>query len=848
MITSRLALGAKTGGAPHAGRSFPTERPAREPIPEGGRRIFSRLTVLAAAITFFLVHAEGLAAPAINLQWDTNPETDISSYELSYGTSAGIYTATVNVGKTPSATVTGLNAGSTYYFVVAAYNQEGQKSPASAEISYQLPAPTPDYVSQVGWTLKSVDSEETPAFAASAAFDGDPSTFWHTRWSSNITSQPHDLQINMGTARYLSGFRYLPRQDNYAVGNIAQFEFYVSMDGVNWGSPVASGTFADSSTEKEILFSAKRGQFIRLRSLSEISGGNFTSVAELRVLEYQGIVANQAPTATAGSTTTAEDIPVAILLSGSDPNGDPLTYSIITSPSKGTLSGTPPNLIYTPQSDSNGNDSFTFKTRDGSLDSTAASVSITVTAVNDAPFAVSKSVATPEDTPLPIVITGSDPENATLAFAIVAGPSHGELIGTPPNLTYNPSADFNGSDQFSFRTSDRALNSAPATISITVTPVGEVPGNVAPAFGSNPIVASATEDSAISGELAATDANPGDTLIYSKLSGPSWLSISPAGELYGTPLNGNVGLNTFSVKVTDPSNAFATASLLITVANTNDAPVFKSNPTDFPSGSENESYFGQTLGGEATDPDAGDTLNYSKTSGPAWLIVSSNGTLGGTPPANSKGLHRFTVRATDSAGAFGESTLQIEILENRLPLPWSVDRLGEKNLLGGARYASGRFTLTGSGALAKTQDAGNFGWQTLTGDGRISARVIKLDNVGKSSLVGIMIRESLAPNSRQAFIGADKDGDYSSLHRTKTGGTTSAIFRNNKFPTRIWLRLIRKGDIITAFKSSDGQDWEQLGKPVELSLPKNCYVGLAVSSGNNSQLSTSTFSNVSVTP
>ncbi|MEO5715680.1 MAG: Ig-like domain-containing protein [Luteolibacter sp.] len=1181
MITSRLALAANSGGALHVSVSAPPEFPARKPITGGHGTIFTRLAILAAVVTSLFAHAVSLAAPAVSLQWDPNPETDIASYELSYGTAAGNYTTVVNVGQATTASVTGLTGGQTYFFAVAAYNADGQKSPASAEISYQVAAAAPDYVPQTGWTLQSVDSAETPDFAATAAFDGDPATFWHTRWSSNITPPPHDLQINMGTARNLNGFRYLPRQDNYSVGNIAQYEFYVSMDATTWGTPVASGTFASGSTEKEILFSAKRGQFIRLRALSEISAGNFTNVAELRVLEQQGEIASQAPVALAKSVTTTEDTPLAILLSGTDANGDSLTYAIVTSPTKGTLSGTPPNLTYTPQADYNGSDSFKFKANDGGIDSaaaavsitvtavndapvvdaksltatedtaspvvltgsdkdgnsltysivssptngtltgtspnlsylpngnfngsdsftyraydgsaysSAATVSITVTAVNDAPLAVSKSVTTlqdtslaitlagsdaegsaltyaivsgpangelagtapnltyapssnfsgsdsftfrthdgtansatatisitvtakqvstgvtlipqngwtlkyvdseesagypgtyafdgktttfwhtkwktgtlppppheiqinlgssktingfrylprqdgptvgnisqyefyvsadgtnwgspvatgtlantkaekeiiftpktgrfvrlrelteanggtecnlaelnllqgtianqppaataqslttPEDTELPIALTGTDPENSVLAFSLVTPPAHGELVGTPPNLTYIPNADFNGSDNFTFKTNDGASDSSPATVAITVAPVDEVPGNIAPAFDSNPILASATEDSDFSGQLAATDANPGDTLIYSKISGPAWLSVSRKGELSGTPLNGNVGLNTFSVKVTDPSNASANAVLKITVANTNDAPAFKLNPTVFPSGSEGEAYVGQTVAGSATDPDAGDTITYAKKSGPTWLVVAANGTLGGTPPVGSKGLHQFTIRAIDTAGGSAETTLQIRILENSLPLPWSVDRLGSKNLLGGARYASGRFTLTGAGVLAKTADAGNFGWQTLTGDGEISARVVNTDESGKAPLVGLMIRQSLATNSRHVFIGADADGDYSWLRRANTGGSTAKTTSNNATPAKVWLRLVRKGDTFTAYKSNDGDTWKRVGVPVKIKLPKNCYVGLAVSSGNNSQLSTTTFSNVSVTP
>lgn len=94
---------------------------------------------------------------------------------------------------------------------------------------------------------------------------------------------------------------------------------------------------------------------------------------------------NQAPTAHAQSKTTNEDTSVAITLTGSDPDGDPLTFLVATGPTNGTLSGTPPNLTYAPASNYNGLDSFTFTVSDGTATSTSATVDITVSAVNDAP-------------------------------------------------------------------------------------------------------------------------------------------------------------------------------------------------------------------------------------------------------------------------------------------------------------------------------------------------------------------------------------------------------------------------------------------------------------------------------
>ncbi len=181
------------------------------------------------------------------------------------------------------------------------------------------------------------------------------------------------------------------------------------------------------------------------------------------------------PTATAQSVTTAEDTATAITLTGADADNDPLTFTVASGPAHGTLTGTAPNLAYTPAADYNGPDSFTFTVNDGSTTSAPATVSITVTPVNDTPTATAQSVTTAEDTAKAITLAGTDVEGGALSFAVGTPPSHGALTGTAPNLTYTPAPDFNGPDSFTFTAGDGDATSAPATVDITVTPVADAP-------------------------------------------------------------------------------------------------------------------------------------------------------------------------------------------------------------------------------------------------------------------------------------------------------------------------------------------------------------------------------------
>jgi len=164
--------------------------------------------------------------------------------------------------------------------------------------SQGLPDPTPDIrnikvirqhiIGKSEWSLIYVDSEELNSSGdigpAANGFDGDPNTIWHTEWINADPDLPHEIQIDLGANYFLAGFNYLPRQDGSDVGTIKDYEFYVSMDNTNWGTPVASGRFAENTQEKNVSFSPKHGRYIRLRALLEVDGEPYTSMAEIDIV------------------------------------------------------------------------------------------------------------------------------------------------------------------------------------------------------------------------------------------------------------------------------------------------------------------------------------------------------------------------------------------------------------------------------------------------------------------------------------------------------------------------------------------------------------------------------------
>jgi hypothetical protein len=184
--------------------------------------------------------------------------------------------------------------------------------PTSEPTATPVPAPTStpsgDYalLDQSRWSLVYVDSEETSGEdgAATSFFDGDTSTIWHTEWEASNPTHPHEIQIDFGGTYNVGGIRYLARQDEEVNGTIADYEVYVSTSTGNWGSAVASGTWANDKSEKEVLFGPVAGRYVRLRALSEVAGNAWTSGAELYVLVWSG-----GPTMTPAPTSPPTDTP-----------------------------------------------------------------------------------------------------------------------------------------------------------------------------------------------------------------------------------------------------------------------------------------------------------------------------------------------------------------------------------------------------------------------------------------------------------------------------------------------------------------------------------------------------------
>jgi subtilisin family serine protease len=184
--------------------------------------------------------------------------------------------------------------------------------------------------------------------------------------------------------------------------------------------------------------------------------------------------ANDDPTATDDAASVAEDAAVTIdvLANDGDVDGDLLSVLVSSGPSSGTaVVQADGRITYTPSPNFAGADSFDYAVSDGAGGTAGASVSITVTPVNDAPVAVNDSTSTAYQTAvtIPVLANDGDVDGGPLSVILVTSPVNGAAVTNPDEtVTYTPTAGFSGVDAFTYTVSDGAGGTASASVSVTV--------------------------------------------------------------------------------------------------------------------------------------------------------------------------------------------------------------------------------------------------------------------------------------------------------------------------------------------------------------------------------------------
>lgn len=292
-----------------------------------------------------------------------------------------------------------------------------------------------------------------------------------------------------------------------------------------------SGTFSVDSGTCVGIFTPWEGYVGNGSAMFQVSDGQATSGYENISINVLNV--NETPTVQPISKNILEDNSALIVLQGTDVDKDVLTYRVVEGPTNGTVTLNEAAATYVPTAHFNGTDQFSYVANDGREDSTPAVVSLTISAVNDAPTVAAASYSMSKNQRLTIEFTGSDVDGDALTFGLGATPAHGRLeTVSEAMVTYIPEEDFVGTDTFEYWASDGTAYPKAQIIITILEPSSSVAAGVgtvaweynvgssvisgAPAFGNDVIYIGSYLDS---------------TLVY---------ALSAAGELIDTL---DIGLN-----------------------------------------------------------------------------------------------------------------------------------------------------------------------------------------------------------------------------------------------------------------------------------------------------------------
>jgi len=368
---------------------------------------------------------------------------------------------------------------------------------------------------------------------------------------------------------------------------------------------------------------------------------------------------NDAPVANNDNYSTDEDtllnIPLpGVLVNDTDVEGSVLSPILVVDVAHGTLTlNADGSFSYMPAPNFTGNDSFTYKVNDGTVDSNVATVTINVGSVNDAPVAVEDSYSINEDTLLTVAVPGvlgndTDNDGDLLTVTLITDVAHGTLVlNADGSFTYLPAANYFGPDSFTYQAHDGLADSNIVTVSITVNPI-----NDAPVANNDYYVTD--EDTPITipaPGFYANDVDPDNPIYHNMYNSANQFGSLDApfdggGTFTYTPTANFNGLASFFYQITDGQYT-SMAYIYITVNPVNDAPVAQDdayiidedNPLSIPA-----------AGVMDNDSDVdGPSLNVSLLSDVSngTLVLNPDGSFEYTPDANFNGVDSFTYTLTD---------------------------------------------------------------------------------------------------------------------------------------------------------------------------------------------------------
>lgn len=430
------------------------------------------------------------------------------------------------------------------------------------------------------------------------------------------------------------------------------------------------------------------------------------------------------------------------------------------------------------------------------------------------------------DNPATLTITGNMAVTATFddsthtLFTTTAGDGAGQVVRSPDMLNYpngtavTLTAIANPGSFFSGWSGDLSGGGNPATLTMNSDKNVTAIFSLAPA---NTFTLSLIADPAGGGTVTADPPNNspytnGAVVTLTAVPNPGWTFTGWSGDLGGGVTPTTVTMN---------SNKTITANFAQLSYTLNVTEIGNGNVTKSP---DQTTYtYGQVVTLEAMpDPD--------------WQFSNWGGDLSGSTNPTT-----ITMDGNKSVSAtFTE-------IPCTLPSPWQSQDIGGVATAGKACRDGGVYSIYGSGSdIWYSSDEFHYMYQTLTGDGEIIARITAQTDTDNWAKAGVMIRESLNPNSKHAFATLTPSNGIRLQYRSSTGGNSSDTSGGGG-GAPIWFKLERTGNTFRAYRSNDGANWTEYAS-TNISMNQTVYYGIAVTSHNDGFLSTALATDIAINP
>jgi hypothetical protein len=763
-----------------------------------------RLWRALACIGFFLLL--GLSAQAqssLNLAWDPSPNASVTGYRIYRGAQSRNYSSNTDVGGVTKTTVSGLTAGTTYFFTVTGYDAQGQESDYSNEITYTAP----------------VGTNTPPSIALTSPVNGAryaaPAT---VNLAANVTANGHTItKVQFYNGATLLGedasAPYAFTWANVSPGSYSVTGRVVYDTGITLNSAGVSLTVTNGPAGSGLTFAADSGT---ITAPFVASGGNISQASETGVTDGGRAAYNF-------TITKPGDYSVSALVNAPNENANSFFINIDAEPTDPLMIWDVPltsGLTSQTVSWRGNGTAFTnqFSPKTFTLSAGAHQLIVRGREPNVQLGTITiTSLAT--NTPQPPDLALVSPVNRS----VYAGPANVNLLAavTPWGHTISK-VQFYGNGVLLVEDLGPPYTGTWSNVSA----------------GSYTVLARAVYDNGsyvdAACDITVTNVTtpPPSTITFASDSGSITAPFTALNGLVSQAIETGVttgGRAAYTFNVTSAGNY--TVSALVNAPNENANSLFVN------------------IDSEPTDPFM--IWDIPITSGLTSRAVSWRGN--GSPLSNqfvprvftlSAGSHQLIVRGREPNVQLGAISI---VPVPPLPAPWQSTDIGTVGSAGSAGVLGSAYAVSGAGTLSGSADSFRFAYQTLSADGEISLQISSMDNLGTNGCVGVMIRESLLSGSPYAFMGVSSSSAFRWQHRANTGTPASNVTNDVGVAPNIWVRLVRTGKTLFGYQSTDGVSWSELNS-MSISMASQIYVGIAVASGSSAALGTAMLNNVSVTP